>query len=156
MKEEIVKHRDCLCLSYDGQRFRWTANFETLKFFVDCIIDLKGKWSAPGGKARMFTCFESDTTLTWYPGKQNSLILHGKSSVGLRNQMIAICRLTNGALQDNNNNNKDRSQPLESSYVEDHSEETRSPSSRVSTESENEEAATIMESPPLEQLVCEK
>ena len=73
--QEMYKHGDSLSLSYDGERLRWSANFETLKVFVN-IIEFKGKWSSPGGKARMFTCSRSDTTLTWYPGKKNSLIYY--------------------------------------------------------------------------------
>ena len=63
---------------YDGQRFKWISNWEKLKDFVKYSLELNGKWTSPGGYSGKFICSNLDLTITWYPGKQNSLILHGK------------------------------------------------------------------------------
>ena len=73
---------------YLGKRLKWTkwASYKLLKVFVDQTIELKGKWTSPGGISKKVICNGSDTT--WYPGKQNTLTLHGESSADLFNAMI--------------------------------------------------------------------
>ena len=39
----------------------------------------------------MFTCSYLDLTLTWYPGKQNTLMLNGTTSLELADTMIEVC-----------------------------------------------------------------
>ena len=63
-----------------------------LKIFVEQNVVLRGKWVSLGGCSKKFLCYDSDLTLTWYPGKQNSLILHGDSNSILSKAMIEICR----------------------------------------------------------------
>ena len=108
MLKDQYKYNNCFCFSYDGKRIKWTANLELLKVFVDQIIELKGKcqWTSPGGNAKRFICDGSDTTLTWYPGKQNTLILHGKLSITLRNKLTEICRLAMNDASPNNTSNQ--------------------------------------------------
>ena len=91
--KEKYRHGNCWYLTYDGKRLKWTASYELLKVFVDQTIELKGKWTSPGGSSKKFVCNGSDTTLTWYPGKQNTLTLHGESSTVLFNAMIKTCQL---------------------------------------------------------------
>ena len=91
---DYYTHDDCIKLVYDGKRLKWIASFESLKIFVEQIIELKGKWSSPGGSSKKFTCSDSDLTITWYLGKQNSLILHGESSSDIANVMIKVCQKT--------------------------------------------------------------
>ena len=91
--KEKYRHGNCWYLTYDRKRLKWTASYELLKVFVDQTIELKGKWTSPGGSSKKFVCNGSDTTLTWYPGKQNTLTLHGESSTVLFNAMIKTCQL---------------------------------------------------------------
>jgi hypothetical protein len=88
---EINKHQDCSYLSYDGKRFRWAGNLESLKHFVENGVKLLGIWTSPGGSSKMFTCSCLDLTLTWYPGKQNTLILKGTTSLELTDRLIKVC-----------------------------------------------------------------
>lgn len=124
--KEQYKYNDSFCLGYDGDRLKWTADFKLLKLFVDQIIELRGKWTSPGGNAKKFICNGSDTTLTWYPGKQNTLILHGEQSYTLRNKLLGIYRL---AMNDHSLRNKVdvavRPQSLELCNLESQSELTR-------------------------------
>ena len=55
-------------------------------------LEMNGKWTSPGGHSRKFTCSNLDLTITWYPGKQNSLILHGKLSNDLSNILLTVCQ----------------------------------------------------------------
>ena len=83
---------DCTNVIYDGKRFKWISNWETLKNFIEYSLQLKGRWTSPGGSSRKFTCKNLDLTITWYPGKQNSLILHGKLSTNLSNILLKACQ----------------------------------------------------------------
>ena len=83
---------DYINLTYDGKRLKWVANYELLKIFVEETIALKGHWTSPGGSARKFICSGLDLSLTWYSGKQNSLILHGELSSDLSNALIKVCK----------------------------------------------------------------
>lgn len=67
---------------YDDNRnrIRWIGCFEALKNFVEYAVKLRGKWSSPGGTSKKFTCSSLDLTITWYYGKWNTLILHGRES----------------------------------------------------------------------------
>ena len=85
--KDKYKQGNCWYITYDGKRLKWTASYELLKIFVNQTIELKGKWTSPGGSSKKFICNGSDTTLTWYPGKQNTLTLHGESSAILFNAM---------------------------------------------------------------------
>ena len=72
---EILKHKECSNLSYDGKRIKWLGSFDSLKNFVELGIKLHGDWTSPGGSSKKFSCHNSVITMTWYPGRQNSLIL---------------------------------------------------------------------------------
>jgi hypothetical protein len=43
-------------LIHDGDTYLWTGSLADLKCFVDEILNLKGKWSSPGGEAKR-SCF---------------------------------------------------------------------------------------------------
>ena len=70
--------KGCGYLTYDETRIKWSQDLQLLKNFVENIVGLRGNWSSPGGKAKQFRSSNLDFTLTWYPGKQNSLTLNGK------------------------------------------------------------------------------
>ena len=65
-------------LTYAGSRIKWTGDLNSLKNYVENVIGLTGTWKLPGGNAKQFKSSTFDFTLTWYPGKQNSILLHGK------------------------------------------------------------------------------
>jgi hypothetical protein len=62
------------------------------KDFVEHTLELSGRWTSQGGSSRKFICSDLDLTITWYPGKQNSLILHGKLSSDLSNILLKACQ----------------------------------------------------------------
>jgi hypothetical protein len=65
-------------LTYAGSRIKWTGDLNLLKNYVENVIGLTGTWKSLGGNAKPFKSSTFDFTLTWYPGKQNSILLHGK------------------------------------------------------------------------------
>ena len=77
-------------LIYDNCRIKWTWNLVALKEFIDKVVSLSGIWKSPGGTAKQFQCSGYDLTLTWYPGKQNTLIFHGKDGEILRKFLINL------------------------------------------------------------------
>ncbi len=50
--KDKYKQGNCWYLTYDGERLKWTASYELLKVFVDQTIELKGKWTSPGGSSK--------------------------------------------------------------------------------------------------------
>jgi hypothetical protein len=47
-------------LIHDGDTYLWTGSLADLKCFVDEILNLKGKWSSPGGEAKLFCATKSE------------------------------------------------------------------------------------------------
>ena len=92
--KDDIKQIDCTNLIYDGKRFKWTSSWERLKNFVEDTLELNGRWVPPGGSARKFICSNLDLSVTWYPGKQNSLILHEELSIDLTNLLMACQKKT--------------------------------------------------------------
>ena len=63
------------CLIYDSCRIKWAWDLDALKIFVEDVVSLSGIWKSPGGTAKQFQCSDYDLTLTWYPGKQNPILI---------------------------------------------------------------------------------
>ena len=69
-----------LYLCYDGKRVKWLNDLYS-----------SGKWSSPGGQSRKFTSSTFDITMTWYYGKQKTLLFQGKDGNELRETIIKAC-----------------------------------------------------------------
>ena len=90
---DILKHKECVDLSYDNKRLKWLGSFDSLQKFVKFGIKLHGHWSSPGGYSKKISCSSPVISITWYPGKQNSLILHGEASVALSDALTEAARV---------------------------------------------------------------
>jgi hypothetical protein len=66
-----------------------------LGILLNVLFKLNGKWTSPGGNAKKFTCCSMDLSITWYPGKQNSLILHGEESLAVTEMLINVRKALN-------------------------------------------------------------
>lgn len=80
-----------LYLCYDGKRIKWLNDLHSLKDFVKNVVKSSGKWSSPGGQSRKFTSSTFDITMTWYYGKQKTLLFQGKDGNELRETIIKAC-----------------------------------------------------------------
>lgn len=89
--EAVELYIDRSDLLYDGKRMKWTNCFDSLKKFIKEIIGLSGKWTSPGGNSRKFKSTNADLTLTWYYGKQKTLLLQGKDGDTLKEILINAC-----------------------------------------------------------------
>ena len=78
-------------LVYDGKRLKWNNNFGELQKFLKNIVGLNGKWTSPGGNSKKFKSSNSDLTITWYYGKQKTLLFQGKEGYLFREFLINIC-----------------------------------------------------------------
>ena len=85
---DTLKHKECFNLCYDGKRLKWLGSFDSLKNLIKFGIKLYGDWTSPGGSSKKFSCHNPVISITWYPGKQNSLILHGEAGPALSDTLI--------------------------------------------------------------------
>jgi hypothetical protein len=76
--DAFLPHTDELDLTYDGKRLKWNKNFEDLKYFFETVVGLNGKWPSPGGYSKKLSNCKSNITITWYYGKQRTLLFQGK------------------------------------------------------------------------------
>ena len=87
-KESIRSNDAHLNISYDGGKVKWTGNFESLKDFVERNLKQRGEWTLPEEQYRFVS---SDLCITWYSGKQKTLLLQGKDGGRLKQTLIDIC-----------------------------------------------------------------
>ena len=85
--EAIKSLVDRSVLSYNGKQFRWANDFESLMNFIQ-TIGINGKWSSPGGKSKKFVSSDLDLIVTWYYGKQGSLLFRGEHADIVRKFLI--------------------------------------------------------------------
>ena len=84
-------YNDDCNLAYDSKRLKWNNNFDKLQKFLKNIVGLNGKWTSPGGNSKKFKSSNSDLTITWYYGKQKTLLFQGKEGYLFREFLINIC-----------------------------------------------------------------
>ena len=87
--EESIRSNDAyLNISREGELVKWKANFESLKDFVERNLKQRGEWTLTGEQYRFVS---SDLCITWYSGKQKTLLLQGKDGGRLKQTLIDIC-----------------------------------------------------------------
>ena len=62
-------------LMYDGKIYRWTGNLSDLKSFVNDILNLKGKWTSPGGDAKLFSAADAGFVIKWFGIQSQKLVI---------------------------------------------------------------------------------
>ena len=62
-------------LKCDGETYLWSGSLSDLKCFVNDTLNLKGKWTSPGGDVKLFSTADSGFLIKWF---------------GLRSQKLAI------------------------------------------------------------------
>ena len=93
----------------EAHRIKWTQDLDSLRLFIKNVVGLYGSWRSPGGKAKQFNSTNADLSMTWYPGKQNSLQFHGKDGILFRDYLLETLNApTTDNLTLNNNNNTNR------------------------------------------------
>ena len=93
----------------EGHRIKWTQDLDSLRLFIKNVVGLYGSWRSPGGKAKQLNSTNADLSMTWYPGKQNSLQFHGKYGILFREYLLETLNApTTDNLTLNNNDNTNR------------------------------------------------
>lgn len=89
--DAFLPHKDNSDLTYDGKRLKWNKNFEDLKYFFEIVVGLNGKGSSTGGNSKKLSNCKSNITITWYYGKQRTLLFQGKDGYLLKDFLIKVC-----------------------------------------------------------------
>ena len=92
--DKISEHISLKNVVFDGQRIKWCESYELLKDFLKTAFNQQGKWCLPGGNSKRFEASTSDFTVTWYPGKQNTLTFKGRSGCLAKEYLINLCAVS--------------------------------------------------------------
>ena len=89
-----------MILFNESTRLKWCNDLDSLKAFVAEVLDLNGKWCSPGGGSKRFTSSNAELlTLTWYSGKQNTLLFQGKDGNLIRDGCVIFCQTRDGVMK---------------------------------------------------------
>ena len=75
--DDFRPHKMNYDIVYDGKRLKWNNNYVELRIFFENIVGVSGKWTVPSGNARRFQSNDSELIVTWYRGKQRTLLFQG-------------------------------------------------------------------------------
>ena len=67
-------------LLYDFGKYWWTGSYDELKQFVDTNLEIKGKWTSPGGNVKLFTAIDSEFVIKWNGPRSRKLIIEADNS----------------------------------------------------------------------------
>ena len=87
----FLAHKDELDLPYDSKCLKWNGSFKHLVYFFETVVGLNGKWTSPGGNSKKLPNCKSNITITWYYGKQRTLLFQGKEGYLLKDILIKFC-----------------------------------------------------------------
>ena len=76
------------------KRISWHNDYESLQKFIECVFAQQGKWKSAGGTSKKFVSSIADLSCTWYPGKLNSLLFHGKTGDLVNEILVTVCKST--------------------------------------------------------------
>jgi hypothetical protein len=72
----------------------YNNDYESLQKFIECVFAQQGKWKSAGGTSIKFVSSIADLSCTWYPGKLNSLLFHGKTGDLVNVILVTVCILS--------------------------------------------------------------
>ena len=90
-------------LLYDNGKYWWTGSLDELKQFVDENLEIKGKWTSPGGNVKLFNA--TDIVIKWNGPRSQKLTIEAdnndhyleekfeKLSVGRRDEQVSEGKL---------------------------------------------------------------
>ena len=90
----IYRHKVSQDIDYDGKRISWHNDYVSLQKFIECVFAQQGKWKSAGGTSKKFVSSIADISCTWYPGKLNSLLFHGKTGDLVNEILVTVCKST--------------------------------------------------------------
>lgn len=69
-------------------KLKWNGSFNSLQQFVDEILNIKGKWSSPGGGSKVLQ--GDEIIIRWYYGNNNTLTLAGSCADELKLKLNSL------------------------------------------------------------------
>ena len=81
LEDLVVSDGDCLrkLLEITSKgKLKWLGDFKSFQQFVEDVMEIKSKWSSPGGECKLIET--DDVSIRWYPSKQTFTVggLKGK------------------------------------------------------------------------------
>ena len=68
-------------LTYDGEKYRWTKSFPDLQSFVTASLNITGKWTSPGGDAKLFKSDgDGEFVIKWYGPRSKRLAIQSDNA----------------------------------------------------------------------------
>ena len=127
------KNQKAKSLCKEGSDFLWTSDLSDLKQFVEKVLNLRGKWSSPGGETKQFV--SDEIIIKWYgPTKKKIVLVADNKENFLQNSLQSlVCE----NLYTEDGNFEDNIQ----SYCERRTQQTRQRVSSCQTDSILEECA---------------
>ena len=127
------KNQKVKSLCKEGSDFLWTSDLSDLKQFVEKVLNLRGKWSSPGGETKQFV--SDEIIIKWYgPTKKKIVLVADNKENFLQNSLQSlVCE----NLYTEDGNFEDNIQ----SYCERRTQQTRQRVSSGQTDSILEECA---------------
>ena len=127
------KNQKVKSLCKEGNDFLWTSDLSDLKQFVEKVLNLRGKWSSPGGETKQFV--SDEIIIKWYgPTKKKIVLVADNKENFLQNSLQSlVCE----NLYTEDGNFEDNIQ----SYCERRTQQTRQRVSSCQTDSILEECA---------------
>ena len=65
---DVTKLKQFLSIN-KKEKLCWTGDFDSLKRFLNDILNVKGQWSSPGGEAKAL--YDEEVLIRWYGSKQS-------------------------------------------------------------------------------------
>ena len=70
-------------LTYVSETYLWLETYEDLRRFVTEVLNLKGKWKAPGGDVKVFTSEgEGEYIIKWLGPRSRKLFIQSNDAEG--------------------------------------------------------------------------
>jgi hypothetical protein len=105
-------------LIHDGDTYLWTGSLADLKCFVDEILNLKGKWSSPGGEAKLFCATKSDLVIKWFGWRSQKLVIQADNAENFLTQKFeSLVNKSKGNKADSKNGTDERLLAMAIQYI---------------------------------------
>ena len=76
-------------LHLNGIKLLWTNDIESLKNFVESVLEQQGKWLTPGRNTKQFKSSNSNLIINWYNKKQ-TVSFQGRNGPALRDKLVLL------------------------------------------------------------------
>ena len=89
-KSSVLTNHDLSCgLTYASETYLWLETYEDLRKLVTEVLNLKGKWKAPGGDVKIFKSEgEGEYIIKWLGPRSRKLFIQSEDAEGNRKSKL--------------------------------------------------------------------